>query len=157
MSATGCHVKHGAASAQVILADSCLKTVLGHRWVNVEPTLDNHGAMPGQAILFSQKRDLIIGMTGRAFLLLLAKFHNKNITFIIETLLNNDYPLITDHRLGHNHEFDWTSVKILDTERFLNKRLTSKMLFIKLQNNSLNLQLDTECLNHAYVDILNEF
>jgi len=34
--------------------------------------------------------------------------------------------VITD-RLRHDHEFDWTNVKILDIERYLNKRLTSEM------------------------------
>ncbi|KYN15050.1 hypothetical protein ALC57_12739 [Trachymyrmex cornetzi] len=41
----------------------------------------------------SQKRGVVIGMIDRAFLLSYPKFHNKNIVFIIKTLLNNDYPL----------------------------------------------------------------
>ncbi|KYM84656.1 hypothetical protein ALC53_05153 [Atta colombica] len=32
-------------------------------------------------------------MIDRAFLLSHPKFHNKNIVFVIEALLNNDYPL----------------------------------------------------------------
>jgi len=35
------------------------------------------------------------------------------------------------------------------------RRLISKMLHIKRQNNSLILQTDTEYLHHAYVSILN--
>ncbi|KYN29986.1 hypothetical protein ALC57_00554 [Trachymyrmex cornetzi] len=43
--------------------------------------------------LVSQKKGVVIEMIDRAFLLSHPKFHNKNIVFIIETLLNNDYPL----------------------------------------------------------------
>lgn len=66
------------------------------------------------------------------------------------------HSVITDHRLQFNHEFDWDDVKILDRERYLGKRLISEMMFIKRQNNSLNLQSDTEYLHHAYVSILNK-
>lgn len=31
--------------------------------------------------------------------------------------------VITDHKIQYNHDFNWEEVKILDTERFLNKRL----------------------------------
>jgi len=54
------------------------------------------------------------------------KNHKKNI--IVQLV-------ITDHRLRHDHEFDWTNIKILNTEEYLNKRLTSEIhqtLFIKL-------------------------
>ena len=61
--------------------------------------------------------------------------------------------VITDHRLT-NHEFDWDNVEILDTEPYLNKRLVSEMLFIRRQENGLNRQEDTECLNQAYISII---
>jgi len=35
-------------------------------------------------------------------------------------------------------------IKILDTERFLNKRLIFEMLYSKLEKNNFNLQSDTE-------------
>jgi len=38
--------------------------------------------------------------------------------------------VITEHRLQFNHDIDWEDVKILDSERFLGKRLVSEM-FIK--------------------------
>jgi len=41
----------------------------------------------------SQKTDIVMGMVDRVFLLSESKFHEKNVTFIINTLLNNDYPL----------------------------------------------------------------
>jgi hypothetical protein len=40
----------------------------------------------------SQKRGTIMGMVDRAFLLSDLKFHKKNIEFIVDTLLTNDYP-----------------------------------------------------------------
>jgi len=64
------------------------------------------------------------------------------------------HSVITDHRLKDNHEFDWDRVEILDNERFLSKRLISEMLHIVRQNNSLNLQSDTEFLHHAWVSVL---
>ncbi|KAL6418881.1 hypothetical protein ACFW04_011716 [Cataglyphis niger] len=53
----------------------------------------------------------------------------------------SSHSIIIDHRLQHNHEFKWNDVKILDTEPIYNKRLISEMLFIKRQNNSLNLPI----------------
>jgi hypothetical protein len=41
----------------------------------------------------SQKRGTIMGMVDRAFLLSHPRYHQKNIKFIIDTLLSNDYPL----------------------------------------------------------------
>jgi len=55
------------------------------------------------------------------------------------------HSVITDHRLELNHEFDWE-----------NRRLTSEMINIKIQNNPLNLQSDTECLHYGYINILNK-
>jgi len=63
--------------------------------------------------------------------------------------------VITEHRVGFSHEFDWLSVEILDVERFYTKRLISEMLYIKLQENSLNQQTDTECLDSGIISILN--
>jgi len=40
-----------------------------------------------------------------------------------------------------NHDFDWEGVEILDVERNFNKRLISKMINIKYQENGINLQL----------------
>jgi len=58
--------------------------------------------------------------------------------------------VITDHRMHLNHDFDWNKVMVLDTERFYHKRLISEMIYIKRQNNGLNLQRDTEGLDHGY-------
>ncbi|KYM97737.1 hypothetical protein ALC62_11566 [Cyphomyrmex costatus] len=64
--------------------------------------------------------------------------------------------VITDHRLEHNHEFDWNNVDILDCENFYHKRLISEMICIKTQRNSLNLKTDTEGLDQSYADILDK-
>jgi len=64
--------------------------------------------------------------------------------------------VITEHRLNFFHEFDWDNVEILDKEWFLIKRLISEMIYIKRQNNRLNLQSDTECLDDGIISILNK-
>lgn len=62
--------------------------------------------------------------------------------------------VITDHRLNFDHEFEWDDIEILDREPFLKKRLLSEMMYIKRQNNSLNLQTDTDCLPDIYTTVL---
>jgi len=42
---------------------------------------------------FSQKRGTIINMTDRSFLLSHLSYHQKNLEFVVNTLLNNDYSL----------------------------------------------------------------
>ena len=49
---------------------------------------------------------------------------------------------------------DWDGVDILDEERNLSKRLMSEMLYIKRHKNGLNLQIETELLQHKYVNIV---
>jgi len=41
----------------------------------------------------SQKRGVIINMIDRIFILSHPKFHERNLNFIIETFMNNKYPL----------------------------------------------------------------
>lgn len=49
----------------------------------------------------------------------------------------NSQSVITEHRINFEHDFDWENVEILDTKRFLNKRLISKCLHIHMQENAL--------------------
>jgi len=65
------------------------------------------------------------------------------------------HSVITDHRLQHNHEFDWNNVVILDSECNYKKRLMSEMIYIKRQKNGLNLHTDTEFLDKTYMPFLN--
>jgi len=55
-----------------------------------------------------------------------------------------------------NHKFDWDT-QILDFETKYNKRLTSEMIHIKEQKNSINLQTDTEMLDTSYFCLLDVF
>jgi len=41
----------------------------------------------------SQKRGTILSLVDRAFLFSHPEFHQKNLEFVIKTLINNDYPL----------------------------------------------------------------
>jgi len=65
------------------------------------------------------------------------------------------HSVIIDHRLQFDHEFDWDKAQVLDIERNYNKRLTSEILYIKIQKRSLNLQTKTEFLDHVRQNFLN--
>jgi len=69
-------------------------------------------------------------------------------------LLSSNPSVVTEHMLNHSHSFDWTNVKILNTEADYCKRLVSEMLHIKEQSNGLNAQKDTELLDNSYFEIL---
>ena len=86
-------------------------------------------------------------------LTILYRFSKKNgLSISLRLPFLSKYNLVTtDHRLSLSHDFTWENVKILDCERYLGKRLVSEMLHIQMQNNSLNLQSDTEFLHHAYI------
>jgi len=59
--------------------------------------------------------------------------------------------VISQHRLTHNHEFDWNNIKILDKEQTYHKRLISEMIHIKKQTSSINKQNDTEQFPDIYL------
>ncbi|KYN37250.1 hypothetical protein ALC56_08307, partial [Trachymyrmex septentrionalis] len=67
----------------------------------------------------------------------------------------NFYSVITEHALHHSHKINWDNTEVLDEERYFNKRLISEIINIKQQTN-LNLQKDTDSLDHTYNDILNK-
>jgi len=64
--------------------------------------------------------------------------------------------VLTEHRLGSNHEFDWENPTILDKEKQYYRRLISEMINIKTHNNTINLQSDTELLQQSYLEILSK-
>jgi len=68
----------------------------------------------------------------------------------------SNHSVITEHRLKYDHEFNWANPAILDIEKHYNKRLLSEMINIKTQKKTINLQTDNECLQYAYIDILNK-
>jgi len=61
--------------------------------------------------------------------------------------------VISEHRLELGHEFDWANTEILDIEKAYNKRLISEMIYIKMQNNSINRQTDTVSFPESYLSI----
>jgi len=50
----------------------------------------------------------------------LKKLISEHKDYINKNIPSNS--IITEHRLTHNHNFDWKNIQILDSERFLNKR-----------------------------------
>jgi len=73
-----------------------------------------------------------IGQTKRKLNIRISEHRNQNHRKSYNTTV------ITEHRLRHNHDFDWLNVKILDNERFYWKRIISEMFNIQLQNNVFN-------------------
>lgn len=67
----------------------------------------------------------------------------------------NQNSVIAEHFLQTGHEFDWSSIRILDKKPNYNKRLTSEMLHIKLQQHPINKMTDTEMLDNLYLPLLN--
>jgi len=70
-------------------------------------------------------------MIDRIFLLSHPKFHNKNIIFIIETLLKNDYPLdfIFDNMYAQLKSFCYKQI----LEQIMTKILTIRKIFLGLR------------------------
>ncbi|KAG5314820.1 MOS1T transposase, partial [Acromyrmex insinuator] len=119
----------------------------------------------------AHKKGVIIGQLDRILMLSHPKFHEKNISELIHTLLNNGYPLkfkhktdikkstseisvVSRHRVNEMHDFDWDNIKILDTGQSLMKRRISEMVHIKNQISGINKQSDTEGLPDVYLPLL---
>ena len=56
--------------------------------------------------------------------------------------------------MNYNHEFNWEETKIIDQESNYKKRLTSEMIDIKSNHNSINKKEDIYTLNKIYFPIL---
>ena len=67
----------------------------------------------------------------------------------------SNHTVITEHIVNLKHNFDWSNVRVLDSEPNYSKRLISEMLHIKEQHNGINLQKDTELLDESYMVLLN--
>jgi len=74
----------------------------------------------------------------------------------INNIKSSTLSVISEHKLNHNHEFDWNNTKILDSEPHYHKKLISEMIHIKEQKHGINLNNDTELLNDTYFDILDK-
>jgi len=79
--------------------------------------------------------------------------HRKDIT----KKTTSNLSVISEHKLEFNHDFDWNNPSILDREGKYYRRLVAEMAYIKMHNNTINLQTDTELLQHSYYEILNKF
>ncbi|KYN13987.1 hypothetical protein ALC57_13817, partial [Trachymyrmex cornetzi] len=79
------------------------------------------------------------------------KEHRNNIR-----LDQSNHSVITKHIKEYNHTFNWEDVKIVDSESNYKKRNISEMIHIKEQKNGLNLMKDTELLDKAYLNILDD-
>jgi len=90
-----------------------------------------------------------MGQTKRKLVTRLTE-HMKDINKI-----TSNHSVVTNHRIEMKHDFEWDKPQILDKETYYYRRLISEMIHIKSQKNALNLQSDTELLQHAYIEILN--
>lgn len=63
----------------------------------------------------------------------------------------NQWYLKINHRLEHNHEFNWNNIRVSDREPFYYKKLIFKMINIKKQKEDVNLQTDTKNLDETYI------
>ena len=87
-----------------------------------------------------------IGQTKRKLITRINE-HKKDIT-------KNSLSVVFRHCIDNDHAFDWENTQILDIECSYFKRLTSEMIFIKSNENSINLQSDTDSLPDSYSPIL---
>jgi len=67
---------------------------------------------------------------------------------------NGALSVISNHRLEHNHDMNWSEATILDIEPSFAKRIVSEMIHIKRQHKGLNKQSDTDLLPDVYLPII---
>jgi len=63
-------------------------------------------------------------------------------------------PVISEHRLKFNHDFQWDNIKILDNELSYHKRIVSEIVHIKKQRHGLNKHSDIHLLPKSYLPII---
>lgn len=73
--------------------------------------------------------------------------HQKNINQKV-----SKHPVITNHILQNNHNFDWDNIVIPEPNYY--KRMISEMIHIKIQKNGINLNNDTGVLDNSYFNLL---
>ena len=62
----------------------------------------------------------------------------------------SNHSVVSRHRTSYDHEFEWHKTEILHCEKQVRKREIAEMFFIKQNNNTINLQKDTDNLTGAY-------
>jgi len=63
--------------------------------------------------------------------------------------------VVSQHRMEKNHDFNWTTPKILHMEKHTIKREIVETFYIKKHNNNINLQKETDNLSNIYNQIIN--
>lgn len=66
----------------------------------------------------------------------------------------NNCSVVSEHRISHDHDFDWLQPTILHSEKHWRKREIAEMFFIKKHIKSINLQKDTDSLPDVYEKII---
>jgi len=64
----------------------------------------------------NQKKGIVMGMTNKAVLLSDPKFHQKNIKFIINILIKNDYPVLFIFEISKKLKYLFSKRNSTDTE-----------------------------------------
>jgi len=67
---------------------------------------------------------------------------------------NGVLSVVSNHRIEHNHDMNWSEASVLDIERSYTKRIVSEMVHIKKQSYGLNKQSDTDLLPQVYLPII---
>ncbi|KAG5320400.1 SETMR methyltransferase, partial [Pseudoatta argentina] len=80
-------------------------------------------------------------------------YHKKNIESDREIQKLIYSTIVSEHQLEHGYELDWENISVLDSEPCFQKRLMSKMIFIKKQTKAINIQNDTDCPKHTFLNI----
>jgi len=65
-----------------------------------------------------------------------------------------EHSVITEHKISHQHDFDWGNVKILDEEKVLNKKPDFGSDPYKATE--FDLQNDTYSLDPLYMNLFTE-
>ncbi|EZA47335.1 hypothetical protein X777_16386 [Ooceraea biroi] len=66
----------------------------------------------------------------------------------------DDLSVVSRYRVEKGHDFDWSKINILHQEKHLRKREIVKMIYIKKNSDSINVQKDTDRLPVIYDHVL---
>lgn len=80
---------------------------------------------------------------------------HKYDTKIKDGMVQLDKTALAKHRFEFDHQFDFENYKILDVESTRLKRNISEMIYITLEDNTVNERSDTNNLSKFYVSLLN--
>jgi len=67
---------------------------------------------------------------------------------------NSVLSVVSNYRIEHNHDMNWSEAIILDKKPSYIKRTVSEMIYIKRQCDNLNKQSDTDLMPDVYLPII---